>query len=624
MSLEDLKKKIYKPGSEFEERIKRPNLAKPFLEQQQKESWQQQPRKKFKISLTASQKKTLKKILLILGAVLIVLAGLAIWQGLTSFDKHKVEVEIMGAEKTSSGEELTYTVKYFNGTKVTLEEAHLTFYFPEGSMPSETDDLIYTIEVPDVAPQEEVSAEFKVRLIGLKEEEQQVRAKLEYKPHSFNARFDNSAELTTKIIAVPLSLDFDLPSQLVSGQTFNFSLEFLNEADVAFDDLVVRLAYPAGFAFNSAVPQADERDNLWRVNRLKAGEQREIYVEGSIQGQEGDSKSFQAQIGFEKDGQFIPYSEKNAATNISVSPLYISQTVNNQESYIAKAGETLTYRLNYQNTTGVGINDVVITAKLEGVAYNLNSLKLGQGSYDGLSQQIVWRTSNLSELSYLGPNAEGSVEFSIDVKDPLPIYNFSDKNFILTSTATINSNQPPLALKDIQLKGESRLESKISTQLIIDTKGFYNDEDIPNSGQIPPKVGEKTTYTLKFNLANTANDVKEAKVMAYLPPHVNWQNKIEPADQDISYNQETGQVVWDVGVVNAATQLLMPAKWVAFQVSITPASTHVGSTMDLIGETQVTGQDMFTGLSLSAHDSPIDTELPDDAAIKRQDGTVVE
>ena len=619
MALEDLKKKIYRPGAEFGERIKRPELFDPEKEiKKHKEDWD--PKKKgFKLKLTPSQKSKLIKAAIGLGVILIIVAFLAIWSGLTSFDKSKVEIEISGPEKASSGEELTYTVKYFNGTKVDLQQAQITFYFPEGSVPSDTIEYNYTTDVPDIEPQEEVRTEFKVRLVGTKQEEQELKAKLQYKPKNFNARFDNEASITTKIIAVPLDLDFDLPAQLVSGQVFDFSLEYLNEADIAFEDLMVKIEYPQGFTFLSSIPQADERDNIWRLDRLKQGEQKEIFIEGSIQGTEGESKSFMAQIGLEKNGKFIPYSEKKEATQIAVSPLHVSQQVNGTVEYIAEAGDRLDYRINYKNTTGIGINDVVLTASLEGKAFDINTLNVQSGSFDGINQKIVWKTSNIPELEHLGPGENGFVEFSIGVKNPLPAGSYTDKNFVLETEATIDSLKPPLALKDIQLKGESHLEVKVVSQIFVDTKGFFNDDLFSNSGPIPPKVNNKTTYTLKFELSNTSNDIKDVIVAAYLPPHVQWEGKTKPDGSDISFNEQTGKIEWDVGFMTA----MSPVKWVAFQVSFTPAIVHEGSRVDLIGEAKVTGQDMFTGLELSDEDEQINTELPDDATISRLDGTVV-
>jgi hypothetical protein len=83
-------------------------------------------------------------------------------------------------------------------------------------------------------------------------------------------------------------------------------------------------------------------------------------------------------------------------------------------------------------------------------------------------------------------------------------------------------------------------------------------------------------------------------------------------------------LTWQVGDLPAATGVLLPVRQVAFQVAITPSLAHLGGFVELIGQSKATGQDTFTGLSLESISSAIDTDLPDDPQVSRQDGIVVE
>ncbi len=137
-------------------------------------------------------------------------------------------------------------------------------------------------------------------------------------------------------------------------------------------------------------------------------------------------------------------------------------------------------------------------------------------------------------------------------------------------------------------------------------------------------MGQATTYTIKWRLVNTANDLEDAEVKGYLPPHVDWTDKISPANADLKYNYQTGQVLWRIGSLPAATGILLPVKQVAFQVSITPGLAHLNSLVELIGQSIASGQDDFTGLELRSVGQDVDTGLPDDPTTKRKDGIVVE
>jgi hypothetical protein len=621
MALEELKKKIYKPGEEFKERVRPPEAFQPG----------RQPEKRALSEWPGLEKRGFsprqKKYWLfgsLAGFVFLMIIGWFFWQGLTSFDKDKIRLEIKGAERVISGEETTYTVRYQNQTRLDLTQVKLVFHYPDQSIPSQTEDLVQIIDLPDLVVGQENRVDLPARIIGLQGEEKKAWAELSYQPSGLSSTFTNRAEFTTKIISVPLILDLDLPSHLVSGQLFKFSLKYLNQAEVSFENLRVRIDYPNGFTFQSAEPQPLEEDSIWSLDGLMAGQEGKIFIQGLIQGEESQSKSFKAELGIFEEEKFTPIAETVSALEISLSPLSVSQTVNGQTDYISQAGEKLTYLVDYQNTTDMVIKEVIITSKLEGAALDLTSLDSKEGSFDGASQTITWKTSNLPALEFLGPHQGGQLTFSVKVKDPLPISNYSDKNFKIINTVKIDSSQPPLSLGDIQIAGQSQLISKVASQLTLQAKGYYYDDLISNSGPIPPKVGQTTTYTIKWRLINTANDLKQVKVEASLPPHVQWQNKISPGNEDLNYNSQTGRLTWQVGDLPAATGVLLPVRQVAFQVAITPSLAHLGGFVELIGQSKATGQDTFTGLSLESISSAIDTDLPDDPQVSRQDGIVVE
>jgi len=622
--LEKLKKKIYRPGgeSEFEGRLEGPETFDPEQEREKTptEEWQKTERKR----LSPQQKKQLKIISIIALAVFLMVAGFFLWRGLTSFDKDKVKLEIRAAERIISGDEIKYTIRYKNETKLPLDNLQLTFRYPENSIPSGGEDLIETFDLGNLAVGEERETELLARIIGLKGEKKEAWAELVYTPSNISSRFSNRAEFSTEILSVPLILDFDLPERLVDGQSFSFSLRYSNQADVSFKDLQIQLEYPGGFTFESSQPQPFNQDNTWSISNLMAGEQDKIFIRGIIFGTEGEDKLFKAKLGLSEGEQFIPYAETTGATQVSISPLSVSQSVEDSTNYIARTGETLNYQIKYKNTTDIAIGDVVITSQLESRALDLTELDLRPGSFDGESQTITWNASNLPELEYLGPHQEGIIRFSVEIKDNLPINSYADKNFRIINTVKIDSNKVPLSLERIDISGESQLITKIVSDLSLQAQAFYNDDLIPNSGPIPPKVGQKTTYTVKWRLVNKNNDLSDVKVEASLPPHVKWENRISPNNANLNYDSQTGQVVWSIGNLAAGTGVLSPVKQVAFQISITPGLANIGGLLELIGQSKVTGQDTFVDLELSDTSRSIDSGLPDDPTMRHSDGPVVE
>lgn len=622
MGLEELKKRLYRPDENLS-REPKINVYQPgrITPREQAEDWSIQEKK-----MSPQKKKRLLIICLSGAAVFLAVAGFFIWRGLTSFDKSKVGLEISGPERIVSGDEAAYTVKCQNNTRLELKNLRLTFYYPDKSIPLASGDLVQVINLPDLAPAAEKKIELPVRLIGLKGESKSARAELSYQPANLSSSFTSPASFSTSIISVPLIVDFDLPEKLVNGQSFKFSLRYLNQAEVSFDDIQAKIDFPQGFVFQSAEPKPSQDENVWELGNLMAGEEGKIFIQGAIQGSEEETKTFRGEVGTMDNDKFVSYAETADATQISVSPLYLTQTVNGSADYTAAAGERLTFCLNYKNTASVGITDAIITAKLEGKALNLSSLELKNGSLssDNQTLTIIWNAANLPLLSYLAPNQSDQIIFSIQLKDNFSISGYNDKNFKIVSTASIDSANIPLSLGDIQLGGRNTLIIKVASRLTLRARGYYYDDLIPNYGPIPPKVGQQTTYTVKWQLINSTDDLDNVKVVGYLPPHVQWLNAVKPSEAKISYNSQTGEVVWTVGSLPAGTGALLPVNEAAFQIAITPTSVNVGNLMELIGQSTATGYDSFIGSELKSVGPAIDTDLPDDPAIDQRKGTVVE
>ncbi|MFC1700931.1 hypothetical protein ACFLZ0_02240 [Patescibacteria group bacterium] len=619
MDLEELQKKIYKPGAEFEKRPEAPKVFQPNREKEKRsaEEWQIQEKK-----MPSKKKKKIAIWGLLFTIIFLSAAGWLIWRGLNSFSSSGVSLIVNGPERTISGDEVIYTAVFKNGTNLELTDLKLIVYYPEGSISTNSENLIQSFDLPDLQAEQENKLKIPVRIIGLKNESRKIRVELNYQPVTITSRFVSIAEFSTTIISVPLVLNFDLPEKLVSGQLFDFSLNYLNQADIDFNDTQVEIKYPDGFVFESSSLEPIQENNIWSLGYLASEQQGKILIQGTIIGEPGDIEEFSAKLGFLKDGKFITYAETDNSLNIVSSPLFVSQKVNDSFNPVASVGQRLYYVITYKNTTDVGIKNAVVVSKLEGKALDMSSIKLNKGSFDGSSGNIIWNAGNFSDLSYIAPQEEGEITFSVKLKDNLPISSLSDKNFTVVNTVNINSSQVPLSLKEIEIGGQSRIETKISSQMLFMSSGYYYDDTFSNSGPVPPRVGQTTTYTLKWQIVNAGNDLENVKISAFLPPHVKWLNKISPVASGLEYEQDTGSLIWNVGSVPASTGVLLPVKQISFQVAITPGEAHLYSLVELMGQSNIVGKDSFTGIELTNSRDSIDTDLPSDSKIKMGDGVV--
>src|SRR5262249_35738387 len=132
------------------------------------------------------------------------------------------------------------------------------------------------------------------------------------------------------------------------------------------------------------------------------------------------------------------YPIANAVETVSLaeSPLTFSIAVNNSDSYVSHAGDSLNYVLSFANNSNVAFQNIIISAKLTGKMFDLSSLS-GNGSFNSISNTISWNGASTPQLLSLAPGQSGSVNFFIATKGAFPIRLLSDKNYSLGVAARL-------------------------------------------------------------------------------------------------------------------------------------------------------------------------------------------
>ncbi|MDD2753214.1 MAG: hypothetical protein PHT44_01215 [Candidatus Portnoybacteria bacterium] len=634
MDLNELKKQLYKKDGQFKDRPAPPEELAPghiaAPEQAGATQWQDNGQKGFYLSVKEKRALWLALSAVVLAAA--VIGGWFWWRNFKSFNTDEMSLDIFGQDRVVSGEEVNYIVRYKNNSGVAVSNATLSFSFSNQLMPVDSsgavkqgDLMVMSKNLGQLAPEQDGQAEFKVRVLGDKDSQQKFTAKLNYRPSNISSDFSNSKEFASTIISVPLVLSFILPDRIVSGQTMNFSLRYLNTSDAAFNDAKLKIEYPEGFIFDSALPSPSDGNNAWSLAEIGSREEGNIIIKGTIAGNEGESKVFKAQIGTQKsDAEFVVYSQTLASPQISTSPLFVEQSLVGAQNNNADIGQDLTYKIKYRNTTNVAIGPVFITVKIDSKAMDPSGVNAKNGFFSSSDNTITWNSSSLPALEQLAAGAEGELEFSLKVKNVLPINKFSDKNFTISTTVKIDSFNIPLALSGTQLAGQNQLVVKINSRLVLAMKGFYADQLILNSGPLPPKVGQKTTYTVYWQVLNVSNELASVAVEAYLPSYTSWEGKIYPANEDIKYDASSGKIIWQIGKLSAGTGFVYPVKQIAFQVGFTPSISQVDDSAVVVQQAKATGDDSFTNVQISASDNALKSDMPDDPTITLEKGKIIQ
>ena len=555
-------------------------------------------------------------IIIILVGFALGAAGFWYWQK-NPYSKEILKIEIIGPTEAVISEEVEYTIKLKNNGNVRLEETHLIFEFPEHTLFEEgfsrRQEIGYE-KLGDIYPGDEKTFKFKGRFFGKEGEMKTVKALVSFRPKNLKARYDRESAFTTIIKSIPLTFDFDIPSKIEVERDFRFSLNYYSSLNYPLSNLGIRIEYPLDFEFLESDPRGLGKTE-WEISLLNPAEGGRVEIKGKLSGETGQQKTFRAFLGIWLKDEFVLLKEISKSVEIDRPGIFVSQRINNQSEYVASSGDLLHYEIFFRNVGNEPFLDLSLITTLEGNGFDFTTIKSNLGQFNKGDNFIVWDERDVSNLRFLDQGEEGKVEFWVNLKDGWEISSPAKKNAILKNIVLI----PKV--------GKKEFETKVNSKLVISQKGYYQDEVFGNSGPIPPKVGEETTYTIIWQAKNYFNDVKNVKVKAVLPSNVRLTGKIFPEEESskFTFDNNSREIIWmvkDSETLEAGTGVLNSAPNIAFQVVLTPTSGQIGEVPQVIGRAAITGEDQWTERVVEGRSWAIDASLLDDPSISSEQGVV--
>jgi len=540
-------------------------------------------------------------IILILGLIL------GVWTIKRNlFSKEVLKFEILGQNEVSVGETNEIVVKFKNNGNFRLEEPELLIEFPEGTQTENNEILTRKVIKKEemggmIYPGEEKSFSFKVKFFGKEDETKEIYAFLTYRPKNLRSFFKNETKFTFQV-KVPLTFEIDIPSQIESEKEFRFNIYYFSHVSSPLSNLKIQVEWPSGFEFIDSQPKSLEQKE-WLIPSLNKFEGKKIEILGKIHGEIQEPKIFRAKIGFIFGGQFIVLKEISKAAEIAKSSIFLRQEINGNPEYSPLPGEWLHYEIFFKNIGEKPLENLILFCNLSGDAFDFSTFKSDLGSFQDSVKMIIFDWQKNSSLKLLQPLEEGRVDFWIKLKDDPKEIQVPD-------------------LKSVIIIGQTRQEfiTKLSSTLEFSEKGYFFDEVFGNSGPLPPKIGEKTTFTIFWEIKSTFSPLKDVKVKASLPENVNLTGKIFPETEfsKFSFDSDSREILWVPGDLNEKE-----SKTLVFQIEILPQKNDVGTTPNLIEKVEVLGYDALVQKEVKLTFPEITTFLKDDPQITLEKATVI-
>lgn len=519
-----------------------------------------------------------------------------------------------------------------NNNRVALEYAALNIVYPSGTRSSEKTDDDLTDEkkvLGTIAPGQVVIHRTKAIFLGEENIEKEVRANLEFRFAGINSVFTKNEKRAIRMLAAPINLTVNALKEINAGQSLDIAINALSNTVIPLRDVFVRIEYPVGFSYISAEPKPDFGANVWRIGTLSPSGKWNVKITGVLAGEDGEEKVFHTSVGVgaDKTARDISalYSKLLSAVRLTRSFIGITLSLNNQPAsdVVVPFGKAVNGSVAWRNNLNTKIERAQIEVKLRGVALNRKSIRAENGGfYRSSDDTIIWESRGTPALAVLEAGESGTVGFSFQ-----PLAPVSGGQLLLNPTITAEVTVSGNRLSEVgvpeEVKSVMVQSVRVSSEAQFASRAVYYVGPFVNSGPVPPRVEQETSYTIIWSIVNTSNTITNTRVSAVLPIYMKWYGSVSPSSESVIYNQNTNEIVWSPGEIPAGTGVGTPPREVAFQVVLTPSLSQVGSILPLITDTRFTGIDAFTGAELVQVKGDINTALSTDPKAFGNVGTVV-
>lgn len=597
--VERLQQKLYSPNAHFEMKSRKELHSKtsPY-----KTAWESENTNTFTVQkpgLSIFAKIALLAFVFFVGAV-----GYAYFmiQDTTSTTQNNVNLTIISPVAIGGGEELTLDIIVENKKDVQLETVDLVIEYPDGTKNSE--DLRTNLtRVRDglgyIDPGQIVKKSYSAALFGEEGETKDIAVRIEYRLPGSTSIFEEKKNVTLALQSSPIRLLVDSVREITAQQELVFDITLASNSNQELRNVILEAQYPFGFVLSDASIKPTQKNNIWKFDTLKPQEEITFQVKGRLEGQNKEERVFKWNAGTADDtnpnalGIAFVNVQKSITLTQPFLALSLSLDGDTRSSVVREGEKQIEARLTYVNNTGAAINDAKITLKLEGDVLQDNAVQVTDGFFNSTDNTITWDSATMADLKQIPVGGRETLFFQFMSK-PLATRAAVFKNPDLVIDATVTGRR--LSEDNVPENIQSSTVSRISftSDIGLTSVVRYEGEPFVNTGPIPPRVEQPTTYTVMLSVTNSSNLMKNSKVTAVLPSYVQWNNIFLPSNEQVSFDPVTRKIEWSIGDIKEHVGFIDPARTLALQLTFVPSASQVGETSVLLNALTFEGFDTFT------------------------------
>ncbi len=578
-----------------------------------------------------------KKFFIFSIIIFILAAAFALYQflaGGNTVSNNNIDIVVLGNAFTAGGTELPLQIEITNKNNLALETADLIVEYPKssGGDLSSSIDTVRTRNSLGVIPAGGIRDEnIKLVLYGEQGSIKPIKISLEYRIQDSNSIFVKEKPYEVTISSVPINLLVDAPISISPNQEFTLNVKVSSNATDPVSKMLLKIDYPIGFQFKSATPAPVTNNNVWNLGDLAPGSEHSIYIVGKmVDVFDGEQKVFHIWSGLQSDddNSQIGVIYNSLGYTVAIKKAFIEANLSlngiSQTEYAFDSKTKIAGQIEWKNNLETEVNNVQVMVKISGNAFDSKSVIVDQGFYNSKTNSVLWDKSFLSTLARIGPGESGILNFSFL---SLPIFSGATEMLLdpsINIDVSISGEQPQEGNLTTDLENSESKIVRFTSSAGLAAKAAYYSGPFTNKGPIPPKAEQETTYTIDWSLSNTISNISNAEVRATLPPSVRFIGPISPADESLTYNDATKEVVWNVGSIPRGTGITEANREVFFQVGFTPTFSQINTQPIIINDAVLTGHDDFANVDIKVNRTSLNTGLYGDSSFPSNGGRVVE
>ncbi|MEI8327584.1 MAG: hypothetical protein WCG02_00415 [Candidatus Taylorbacteria bacterium] len=542
-----------------------------------------------------------------------------------------ITITVNAPVSVPGGTPVAFDIVVTNKNNVDLQTADLAVEFPAGT----TDPVDSTKELKkfqellgDISAGSAAEKTVKAIMFGEENTQRSIVVTVAYKVKGSNSLFTKNTTYDVLISSSPISVTVDTFKEVASGQEFDMKVGLKSNSQDTLKSIVMKAQYPPGYAFISADIKPLTDNATWKIGDIPPGGARNIIIHGKLTGEDSELRVFRFAVGAQSstDQKNIGTQYMAVEHDVTVQKPFISLAVsiNGDETstdYIGQSGSSNNIEIDWVNNLPVFVSNMVITAKLSGTAYDKLNVQPRLGSFQSISDQIVWNQQTNPDLASVAAGATGVVSFSLIPKSTSTVNSSVTNPQILTSV-TVSGNRTQETGVSSSLSAAATRTIRVASNVSLSGRVVRTVGPFTNTGPVPLKAEKVTTFTVIWDVDNTSNPVGNAEVTAILPTNVKWMKNVSPSSENVTYDSNTGKITWQVGNIGTYTLNTNKRREVAFQVSVMPGVDLIGQTIMLIDTATLTGLDSFTGAKLTSTQGNMTSRFSTDPAYKDGDGNV--